>query len=353
MRKALLVGNGLTANLIPEYSNEHMMSNLKCSEPEIYEKANSLFEPFRKKVTSARLASVGWGYSGDDSYSGSPSLAQPITGLLYNEDLMGHIKDTLENFGLSGNGGTEYLHYFVDYGLVFETQYRKISSIESLLKVMTIFEKIGRFSKEDLKNITSLSNRIYFNHGDNRLANICKSVHEPLKEWLNQYSYIFTTNYDCVLDDACAEKKDIYHLHGGFHYKDMYTVKKNTHLAPEEACLIWGINGEDKRAQMHGGITFPITFPLEFPESLFDKYIRLLRTLDIFSIDIFGYSGENDQHINDAISGNKSIEVINYYCNPKDTYSEVLRFELTEKFRIPSDKRLFLISWNEVWDKLR
>ena len=353
MKTALLVGNGLTANLITEYSNEHMMNILKCNAPETYQKADNLFAPFRKTVSPARLTSVGFGYCGDDIFCGESPMAQPITGLPFNEELINHKKKVLGDIGFSSEVNSAYEEYFQTYGLIFETQNQRISSVESLLKIVSLFQKNGLFSDEDIKKITGLSNNIYFNNGKNRLADVDSKIHEPLKTWLNQYSYIYTTNYDCVIDDACEQRKDIMHMHGGFFYKDLYTKSEDVLLAPDEACLIWGISGENKESQMHGGITFPLTFPLIFPESLFDQYIGTLRTSDIYSIDVFGYSGENDQHINSAIISNPSIKIINYYCDPNVKNSEVLHFDLTNKFKIPSDKKLQLISWDEIWDKIK
>lgn len=82
---------------------------------------------------------------------------------------------------------------------------------------------------------------------------------------------IFTTNYDCVLDDV-LQTDEIKHLHGGFFYKKQDRQKRSdTLLGPDDACLIWGISGEEKEEEMKlgGGFTFPIQFPLESPMTIF------------------------------------------------------------------------------------
>lgn len=50
MEKILIVGNGLTANLIPEYQHKAMMKKIKEEIPRLFDKADKLFAPFRNKV---------------------------------------------------------------------------------------------------------------------------------------------------------------------------------------------------------------------------------------------------------------------------------------------------------------
>jgi len=142
------------------------------------------------------------------------------------------------------------------------------------------------------------------------------------------------------------------HLHGGFYFQDKYT-KTEAILPPHEACLIWGINGDEKSQQMKGGIAFPISYPLEIPQSLFEQYLYIMQTDIIDCIDIFGYSGENDQHINDSFSKNPNIKEIVYFCDPHSVNSETRRFEVKEKFMISNERKLILSSWNNVWHQLQ
>lgn len=65
MEKILIVGNGLTANLIPEYQHKAMMKKIKEEIPRLFDKADKLFAPFRNKVDSVQYSAVSWGYSGD------------------------------------------------------------------------------------------------------------------------------------------------------------------------------------------------------------------------------------------------------------------------------------------------
>lgn len=49
---------------------------------------------------------------------------------------------------------------------------------------------------------------------------------------------------------------------------------------------------------------------------LIRNYLSYLKDKEINELHIFGYSGMNDSHINNAIKFNKSIHEIIYYCNP-------------------------------------
>ena len=62
MEKILIVGNGLTANLIPEYQHKAMMKKIKEEIPRLFDKADKLFAPFRNKVDSVQYSAL---YRGD------------------------------------------------------------------------------------------------------------------------------------------------------------------------------------------------------------------------------------------------------------------------------------------------
>ena len=144
-------------------------------------------------------------------------------------------------------------------------------------------------------------------------------------------------------------------MHGGFFYKKQDKLKRSsTPLSPDEACLIWGISGEEKEEEMKvgGGFTFPIHFPFESHMTIFQTYLSQLQNADVERIDIFGYSGENDQHINRAIAENTSIREIHYYCAPIKVSDPVEKFEVTSRFSIKMPKKLVLKSWNTIWNIL-
>ena len=83
---------------------------------------------------------------------------------------------------------------------------------------------------------------------------------------------------------------------------------------------------------------------------LFQIYLSQLQNANAGRIDIFGYSGENDQHINRAIAQNPSIREIHYYCAPAKVSDPVEEFEVASRFSIKAPQKLMLESWNTIWN---
>lgn len=352
MDKILIVGNGLTANLIPEYQHKAMMKIIKEEVPLLFDKADRLFAPFRNKVDSVQYSAVAWGYSGD-GFCGEAGFGGPITDRPYNQELLSHIEGQLQKLGFNDTQTISAI-LFQTYGLIYETQNDEISNVESFLKIIALFCQRGDFTEENQAELKQVANRIYYNSGKCGKGALDASKVEQLKSWLSDYKMIFTTNYDCVLDEV-LQTDEIKHLHGGFFYKRQDRLKRsNTLLSPDDACLIWGISGEEKEEEMKvgGGFTFPIHFPFESPMTIFQTYLSQLQNANVECIDIFGYSGENDQHINRAIAENTSIREIHYYCAPKKVLDPVEEFEVTSRFSIKMPKKLVLESWDTIWNIL-
>jgi hypothetical protein len=163
--KALLVGNGFTSNLISTYSNQHMMETLKESIPELFCKADALFADFRMPVENLRLTSVGWGYCGDGLFCGAaPALVRPISGLLFDENLVTHIENTLISKGFADKSKELCETYFQTYGLIFETQQAQISSVENVLKIVSLFEYVNQFTPSDKQAVVSSANDSLSSH---------------------------------------------------------------------------------------------------------------------------------------------------------------------------------------------
>ena len=148
MEKILIVGNGLTANLIPEYQHKAMMKKIKEEIPRLFDKADKLFAPFRNKVDSVQYSAVSWGYSGD-GFCGEEGYGGPITDRPYNPTLLSHIEDQLRKLGFNDAQPVSTI-LFQTYGLIYETQNDEISNVESLLKIIELFCHRGDFTKEDL-----------------------------------------------------------------------------------------------------------------------------------------------------------------------------------------------------------
>lgn len=353
MGKILLVGNGLTANLISDYKDQSMMGKVKREIPALWRKADRLFEPFRLKVDTVQYGIQAYGYCGNRR-CGEPKFNGPILGRPYNERLLLHIEETINELGFH-NSKRLSEDIFQTYGLISETQKDEISNLENLLKVVSLFCERGDFLESDKAEIRGVANRIYYNDGKCGKSALDSVTSDRLKEWLSTYNMIFTTNFDCILDEV-LQTDAIRHLHGGFFYTEKDKCKRSdVRVSPEEACLIWGIGGKEKETEMAagGGFEFPFASKIEFSTTIFKEYLSELRKVDAERIDIFGYSGENDQHINDTIAKNDSIQEIRYYCAPDVAESQRIAHEIKLRFHIEPPKKLILKSWDNVWEILR
>lgn len=81
-------------------------------------------------------------------------------------------------------------------------------------------------------------------------------------------------------------------------------------------------------------------------------YLFRLKTDKFTQLDIFGYSGENDQHINQAFSENPNLLQVCYYCAPCDVYNQAKASEIRQKFLLPNHVSLMLKSWDDVWSQI-
>lgn len=182
MEKALLVGNGVTSQLIHDYNDNEMMAKLEKTAPDLVYTINDKFNAFREVC------------KGDD----------------HDKD---RIIEVIKKIPLSEYlSATEiYQTYFENYGLKYELSKKYLSGIETLLKVAKLFDMLIQTELIEIANV------IYFNEGRNGWdaveANIKKEV---FSEFINSFEYIFTTNYDYLLDDIY--KKEVFHLHGGYNY---------------------------------------------------------------------------------------------------------------------------------------
>lgn len=332
VKNALLVGNGFTSHIIREYTNTYMMDLLKQKEKKIYSDADYLFSVFRR--TNGTAAGLS------------------------NNGAKTQIIDDLDRLSFA-NSENVFETYFADYGLIYECNNAHISSVENLLKVISLFQLIDRFSDDDKKKITHTANQLYFNNGNNGLSATSQVTQAAICQFAATYTWIFTTNYDCIFDDACFGSDKVKHIHGGFYFKDRHHTSKEK-LSPDDAYLIWGINGEDKERQLKGGLTLDRNHKILMDRtgrflrvlSVLEKYLKQLENLQISHLDIFGYSGENDQHINKAISRNKNIEQIRYFCKADDVNKAKIQEEIRQRFMLSKEVCITLHSWDEIWSKI-
>lgn len=350
METAILIGNGFTSQLITDYSSENMMIKLKTMNPNIMTRMENLFMPFREKFDVLENTKIALGVCGMMQCGGG-SIHRPITEITYNEELKKNILKVLNNYNFK-NVEDIYSEYFEDYGLIYETQKEKISNNESALKVISLFSKIDKFSSNDYSSIKKSSDIICYNDEKLDVNSIERSNKKLLKSCFSDYNQIYTTNYDLILDSIFKGEKRIKHLHGSFALYDGLSYKKVT---PNKAYLVWGINPDDKKNEMDRLSSFEmLDFKnLDFNGSILSRDLKELGTSNIKKFYIFGYSGENDDHINHQIRNNPNIDKIIYYVNPKKINDSKMKYKL-RKLLVNSGEveKLVLKPWTEIWDEI-
>ncbi len=313
--KAILIGNGVTSQMIPEYRDEVMIEKFKKVDVSLYNELNGLLNPLR--VLECK-----------------------------NQDT---IVLCLKQQGLHD---VDYHQYFIEQQLLFELSCEKITNLETLLKVAHLFSPIKEVSYKEIERI---ANRIYFNDGNNGISAVTKTIDKKkFKALINRFDMVFTTNFDNVLDDV--HEKEVYHLHGGFFYEKTITHNNEIHISksgkvlnPSNAHLIWGRNAKEKHDKTKGGFRFPISFPMTFGSSVLEGYYSKLKS-SYTELFIWGYSGLNDGHINTAIKANTDLQIITVYVSPNEVDEKGV---LEEKVKLFGNaEKIRLASWDELWGRV-
>lgn len=348
--KAMLIGNGFTSQIIKEYSNYTMMERMHERIPKILNSINNAFSDFRILKENIELEEVAMGYCGE-MIAGVLSLNQPITDIVYDKGLISEIVDKLDSKGFD-NSEKLYINYFEKYGLIYETQHKEITNIESALKVVSLFIQINRFTEEDYNLIKKFANQIYYNDGRCTIDYVEDVNIIEMRSFFHDYDIIFTTNYDLVID-TLLESDKVLHLHGGFNYKSQ-NDKVDFLLELDNSYLVWGINGDEKKLLINKGSSYS---SFNYSEAKYDgtllaKHMQILKFSKIETLSIFGYSGENDGHINDLIKENRNINKIIYYTSPSKTLDAKERFRINRLFCTSEETRnLILKPWDDIWNR--
>lgn len=318
MAKAILVGSALSAQLIPEYS--YILDSINKEIPSLYEKCKQLFFQFKS--------------------------------LAFQENAIKELK----NLGFS-NPQDIYKTYFEIYGLrkYLDPNCVEIPMTETLLKIVSLFQLVGKTSEEDDRLIRDFSNSLYWNNGNNGLSAVQNDRFDvdKFKDFINGYDYVFTTNYDTILDDAFS--RQVYHLHGSF-LIDRFGQIRSPKQNEKDSCLIWGIDDKEKKRQVeatkksHCYNIAKYNSGVKYNHgSVIEDYYNYLLKENFEQLDVFGYSGENDGHINQKIINNSHIKTINFYCSNESVKSTEFKQSTIEKFG--NDKKINLVFWDSLWGK--
>jgi len=320
LKRAILIGNGVTSQLIEDYRDDNMIKKVKKELGEIFFEIDSLLEPYRELDIKDE---------------------QRICELLEKSRIERH----------------HYKRYFLEQSLLDELEYPHISALETLLKVAHLFHHVKDF---DYNMIKSCANEIYYNDGKNGIFDANKESIDINKftNFINEFNYVFTTNFDNILDDVY--KDEVYHLHVGFYYRkirrangEIYIVKEKTSLAFNEAYLIWGRNSQEKLNQTKAGTSFPMSFPTGSGYSILQKYINELENGSYEELHIWGYSGLNDNHINQSIAKNIHLKRVYCYVSPDDVDKMSVLQKMQYLYNFEKKHEIIVKSWNDIWSLLK
>lgn len=168
MDNAILIGNGVTSQIIEDYKDETMMDKLKGQVFDLYSEIDGYLDLLR---------------------------ALPVKD-------QSSIVEALRTQGIP-MPEKHYSQYFVDYKLLEELTYPHIASMETLLKVAQLYHHVSKNGKTPISRIKAIANAIYYNEGSNGL-NVSNSKINPTRftDYICGFDYVFTTNFDHLLDDA-------------------------------------------------------------------------------------------------------------------------------------------------------
>ena len=351
MKKALLIGNGFTSQIIPSYKSAALMEEVWSLIPKEMSKIESLFNPFRINQTKVNpyycIAAPEYGDEEDCFIGHVPTYMEEQ----FSSDLRDEICRVLaEKFKIK-KPSKLYQNLFIDAGLCFEMSRNKIEGIESPLKVLQIGLKSRSITKEEAKRVEDAIKKVLFNNGNYHLPTPkdCEPIginRVKAQKYFAGFSTIFTTNYDLILDDLVHDK--VKHLHGGFCFPSAYE-KDYKHRDSNLYEIVVAADGKAKDRQIH-----------RTRETLFSKYLDSLATEDFDELHIVGYSGENDIHINNAIRNNERIKRVYVYVAPSDANKEAMRYHYGRQYRpnpneiisLHNPYGLSLLSWGEFWTQI-
>ncbi|WP_425803351.1 hypothetical protein ACHOLT_17730 [Desulfitobacterium sp. Sab5] len=352
MKKAIIIGNGFSSQIIEYYKSKNLMAELKNRLPDELQRVENFFSKFRlhNKFENVEPVQVLYSHGIYEALDdGSLEGVQPWPTDLYIEpNIEMHIINALKEYGFT-QAESVCREYFYDAGLVYEIYKSNISGIESPLKIIDMARKIKIIPDSLYEKFSSEINMILYNNGDFHLKysddekqfdHTDKINKKKLERYFRKFKTIYTTNYDLILDDIFHNK--VKHLHGGFCCKSFNQVDYSS-SNKSEYIIVLGVNGTQKLGLMKHK---------KSNQTLFMSYLNKLASEDLDELYILGYSGENDQHINEAIRNNHLIKKVIYYCEPDKVSNASFHYLVSTRF-VEQKKECNLESWNVIWEKIK
>jgi len=139
MKKALLVGNGFTSNLILDYKNTPMMKAFYDRRPNLKDKVEDEFSFFRNlSFENNDLYSISETLFCGDSVLGGENTFPSSDGIHVKDGCKNWVIDKLACKGFQ-NPNKTFEEYFINYGLIYSINSDEMIGIESYLKVIHMF----------------------------------------------------------------------------------------------------------------------------------------------------------------------------------------------------------------------
>ena len=369
--KAILIGNGFSSQLIPEYRNDVLKKRLHTRLPQLVDKLDDLWSNIHSVISIKHSKNSTFLYRDaetsclSDEEDGWINVGSKIVldDLKQNKDAFKKLlyNSFSVNLNTSDKAFDKYISNFYSC-LRHQITNDKIIGVEPFYALAKLAKELKIISRTELQQIESEIKELLRNDGKyafefvdialcTKLASPPKNTKEQfssnVKMFLEQFRSIYTTNYDCLLEDFTD--KEIGHLHGTFDIsKNILRQKSNNQFdwnVNED--IILGFDADEKEENIkHLGVN-----------NLNKHYLNKLASSNIDEIHFLGYSGINDQHINENILNNSKLKKIVYYGNPNSIndpnyeYEEYIKYCLGIK-TLNANVKLIIKSWDEVWNKL-
>lgn len=336
MKKAILVGNGFSAQLLSMCESIEILKYLSNTLSEDFQKTNAFFQNFRLNCDAFEpIYEVIYTPLFDEEYC----PVEPDY-VYENPNIKAHVCNVLSQLGFSHVEKMASQYFFQD-GLAYEIYRNHFTSMETPFKIAEMVKRTDLLPPNLYLKYKNAIKEYFVNclrkYGYTFPEKSGVITYDKSYKFFQKYSTIFTTNYDLILDSLVHDK--VKHLHGGINFASPY--EKSNKQIYDDCYLIMGADAHTKKVEMKS----------KREESIFKKYYDSLSTEDFDEFHIFGYSGENDQHINNAIQRNRRIKKVVFFADPNKVQDQKYSFIMSSRFC--QNSSFELRSWDEIWDCIK
>ena len=367
--KAILIGNGFSSQLIPEYKNDILKKRLKNILPDLVGFLDTLWKNISFIFTNGEKYNFDpiFLYREYYGWDDVEEFIEPPYEVVVNELERYYKKFSKQMFlqySISFHASSKVFDkYFSNYYscLKYQIYNSEIISLEPYYSLAKMACELKLISPIQLESLERNIKQILRNEEKFTFANVkpecclkeesvvpdCLEVKKRFKlnaeTFFSQFKYIYTTNYDCLLEDLT--NLEIRHLHGTFDFPKTSSRIKFKYDSKSNLGIVLGFDSKQKELELNQNGNLSI------------HYLNTLKSSQINELHIFGYSGINDQHINENFLKNTMIKKIVYYGNPKliqdplSEYNEHIQRWLGTYY-CPYKREIIIKNRDEVWEQL-